>query len=71
MKVELDNVIIGLSPLTGNVMVGIPLKDGQAWRHKKDVTQSFLACVVQKWEDSSERIESGDNIWEITVVKIK
>lgn len=71
MKVELDNVILGLSPLTGNVLAGIPLKDEKTWRHKKDVTQSFLACVVRKWEDSSEIIESGDNAWEITVKKIK
>lgn len=71
MKVELDNITLGYSPLTGNIFAGISMKDGQTWRHKKEVTNSFLACVIQKWENSTERIEDGDSIWEITVKKIK
>jgi hypothetical protein len=70
MKVELDDIVLGCSPLTGNVFAGIPLKDGETWRHKKEVTQSFLNCVISKWEDSSEIIQAGENKWEITVKKI-
>jgi DNA (cytosine-5)-methyltransferase 1 len=70
MKVELDNITLGLSPLTGNIFAGIPLKTGE-WRHKIDVTQSFISCFIQKYEGKTETISGGDNKWEITVKKIK
>lgn len=71
MKVELDNITLGVSPLTGNIFAGIPLKDGKTWRHKKEVTSDFLACVIRKWENTTEIIDAGPDKWEITVKKIK
>jgi hypothetical protein len=53
MKVELDNITLGYSPLTGNVFAGIPLKNGQ-WRHKVDVTNAFITSVIKKWEGFTE-----------------
>jgi hypothetical protein len=61
---------LGHSPLTDTIFAGIPLKNG-TWRHKKYVTDSFLACVISRWEDQEETITSGDNEWKITVKKIK
>lgn len=70
MKVELDNVSLGYSPLSGSVFAGTNIKPG-VWRHKVNVTQSFIACVIQKWEGHTEVIAAGDEQWEITVKKIK
>lgn len=70
MKVELDNITLGYSSLSGSVFAGTPLKPG-VWRHKKEVTNDFLTCVINKWEDKSEIIQSGDDQWEITVKKLK
>lgn len=70
MKVELDNVTLGYSPLSESVFAGTNIKPG-VWRHKVNVTQAFLNCVIQKWEGHREVIESGENQWEITVKKIK
>jgi hypothetical protein len=61
MKVELDNV---------TVFAGTSIKPG-VWRHKVNVTQSFLVCVIAKWEGRTEKIVSDDQEWEITVKKIK
>lgn len=70
MKVELDDVILGYSGLSDRVFAGIT-NSPHTWRHKVDVTQSFLACVIHKWGGTSETITHGDKEWEITVKKIK
>jgi hypothetical protein len=70
MKVELDNVNLGYSPLSGSIFAGTNIKPG-VWRHKVNVTQSFIDCVIQKYEGKVETVTSGDNEWEITVKKIK
>lgn len=69
MKVELDNVILGYSPLSGNIFAGTNIKPG-VWRHKVNVTQSFIDCVIQKWEGKTETITDDENEWEITVKRI-
>ncbi len=71
MKVELDNVTLGYSPLTGNVFAGITLQNQQQWRHKKEVTGSFVACVIHKYKHKTEVLEAvNGERWEITVKKI-
>lgn len=70
MKVELDNVVLGYSPLSESVFAGIPLKDG-VWRHKVNVTKSFLDCVIHKFEGKTKVITDDESEWEITVKKIK
>lgn len=70
MKVELDNVKLGYSPMSESIFAGVDSKPG-VWRHKVNVTQSFLACVIAKWEGHTEKIVSDDSEWEITVKKIK
>lgn len=70
MKVELDKVTLGYSPLSESVFAGTIIKDG-VWRHKINVTQAFIKCVIQKWEGHTEIITSGNDQWEIAVKKIK
>lgn len=70
MKVELDNVTLGYSPLSGSVFAGTNIKPG-VWRHKVNVTNAFITCVIQKYEGRKEVVSAGDEQWEITVKKIK
>lgn len=70
MKVELDDVKLGYSPMSESIFAGIHSKPG-IWRHKVNVTQSFIACVIEKYKDSVAVVSDGKNEWEITVKKIK
>lgn len=70
MKIELDNITLGHSPLTDSVFAGITSSPGK-WRQKKDVTNEFIGCVISRWENQKEVISSGKNKWEITVKKLK
>ena len=70
MKVELDSITLGHSPISDRIFAGIPLKAGQ-WRHKKDVTNDFIACVISRWEGHVESIsDSVGNTYEISVKKV-
>lgn len=70
MKVELDNVTLGYSLLSESIFAVVHSKPG-VLGHKKNVTQSFIWCVIEKYKDSVEVISDGKNEWEITVKKIK
>jgi hypothetical protein len=70
MKVELDNVTLGYSPMSESIFAGVHSNPG-VWRHKVNVTQSFIACVIEKYKGSVEVVSDGKNEWEITVKKIK
>lgn len=70
MKVELDNVKLGYSPMSESVFAGIPSKPG-IWRHKVNVTNDFIACVISKYKDASAIVSDGKSEYEITVKKIK
>ena len=70
MKVELDNLTLGYSTVSDRVFAGVGDVPG-IWKHKVDVNQSFLSCVVHRWGGTSETITHGESEWEITVKKIK
>lgn len=75
MKVELENIRLGHSPLTDKVYAGIIASEKNKkqilWKNKQDVTNDFITAVIGRWEGHTEIIASGDNKWEITVKKIK
>ena len=56
MKVELDNIRLGFSDLTGKVYAYIPYKDGHA-KHQVDVTKDFEACKAMHDEFQEETDE--------------
>lgn len=70
MKVELENITLGHSPLTDTIFAGVPMKPG-VWRHKVNVTQDFFHCVIQMWEGKKQSIIDGEHEWEVSVKKIK
>ena len=70
MKVELEKITLGYSPLSESVFAGTILKAG-VWRHKINVTNSFTDCVIQKFGGHVTKISDNENNeWEITVKKI-
>lgn len=75
MKVELENIRLGHSPLTDKVYAGIIAseknKEQILWKNKCDVTNDFIAAAIGRWEGHTEKIASGNSEWEITVKKIK
>lgn len=48
MKVELENVVLGHSPLTDTIFAGILNKDKRMWLKKVDVTNHFIDCVIKR-----------------------
>lgn len=69
MKVDLEKVTLGHSPITDSVFAGTLVKPG-LWKNKKDVTNEFIGCVISRWEGHKEIISSGNSTWEISVKKI-
>lgn len=61
MKVELNNITIGVSPITGEVYLGILDKKGDKWKYKKDITARFISCIIEKFNINNE-----ENIYNIT-----
>jgi hypothetical protein len=70
MRVELDNVKLGYSPMSESVFAGVHSKPG-IWRHKMNVTQSFIFCVIEKYKHHTEVVSDGEHEYEITVRQIK
>lgn len=68
-KVDLDKITLGHSPLTDKIFAGTTERPG-VWRNKVDVTNAFIDCVINRWENQKETIQSGENRWEITVKKL-
>jgi len=61
MKVELDDLELRISPATDEVFVGIIQKNNpHVWKHKKDVTNGFLACAVARWSGFEQEITGAD-----------
>lgn len=71
MKVDLEKITLGHSPLTDSIFAGTIIKQG-VWRNKVNVTEAFLNCAISLWGGKKGKITSEDGEeWEITVKKIK
>ncbi len=75
-KIELDDLVLGVSPLTETVFAGVldkrSLGKRPLWLHKKDVTSDVLRCIIEKvGEGMVLNVSAGDEQWEISVVKLK
>lgn len=75
VKVELDDIRIAHSALTDKVYAGVIVSEKNKkqilWKKKCDVTNDFIHAVINRWENQTEKISSGENEWEITVKKVK
>ena len=71
MKVELDNIRLGVTALTDSIHAGIPDKDNHSFKHSKVVTSDFIKCLIDWCGNSRRTISGGGKYWEITVKEIK
>lgn len=72
MKVELNELRLGISALTEEVQVGvIDKKDSMSWLHKKNIHNDFLHAVITCWKNKIQVVKNGEGAFEITVKEIK
>ncbi len=67
---KVDNIRLGVSPITDKIFAGFLNETGNKWLDKKDVTQDFLKVVIDRFGGYSEIISDDEEHWEITVKKI-
>ena len=71
MKVELDDLRLGVSDLTDTAYVGILEKSKpNVWKHKKDVHNDFLHAVVTLFEGNPTELSNGEKTYNIVVDEI-
>ena len=75
MKVELEKVRIGASPITDEVFVGITNKSGNLWLKKVNATNQFYDAVLSHFLGDARKTErilkTGSSEFKITVERIK
>lgn len=72
MKVELNDIRIGVSAITGHCQVGIISKKNKGeWVHQKDIHNDFLAAVITCWAGQKQVIFDNEFEYEISVKKTK
>lgn len=71
MKVELEKLRLSMTALTETIVVGIPSKDNISMLHQKDITNDFIATLIE-WNGNARRTVTGSDgtEWEITVREI-
>ena len=73
MKVDLEKLKLSVSPITGEVYVGVTNKSGVKWLHKVDVTNQFNGAVLHKFLGTAKKktteISCGSAKWDITIEK--
>ena len=52
---KVDEIRLGVSPLTGTIFAGKLDKSGKGWLDKKDVTEEAVRSVFEKMMMESER----------------
>ena len=74
MKVDLEKLRLSVSPITGEIYVGITNKTGEKWLHKLNVSNQFYDVVLYKFLGSANKktteISSYAGKWDITIEKI-
>lgn len=60
MKVELDDVRLGVSAISKEVYVTIPNKDNFTMKHKKNVHSDFLKCIIDYAKGTRFTIANAD-----------
>lgn len=72
MKVELNDLRLGISAIMEEAQIGImDKKNPNVWKHKKEIHNDFLHAVVTCWAGKKQTISKGDYKYEISVKKIK
>lgn len=71
MKVEIDDIRLSVAALSNRVHAGVPDKDGKSFKHKKDLHDDFITCVIQWGANYRQKFKSIDGrVFEITVKEL-
>ena len=70
MKVELENLRLATTALTGAVCVGVPAKDNRSFTHQQDVTNDFRKAVIEVFGGAETTISSPEGKWKVRVEKL-
>jgi hypothetical protein len=70
MKIE--DIQIGISPITNTIYAGTITKDSKEWKQKKDITGQFIAVMLAKFPEGEHTItKEGKPVFNLTVKKVK
>jgi hypothetical protein len=58
--IDLNDIILNISPVTQEVFVGVPTKDGLSWKEKKNVTGAFLGCCIGRFLNNPTEIKASN-----------
>lgn len=68
MKVELEDLRLGISGIAQECMVGImDKKNDMLWKHKKNIHNDFIHSVVTCWKGKKQVVSQGKDKYEISV----
>lgn len=56
----IENLRVAKGAISDRLYVGYLNKDQQTWRQKHDVTNDFLAAVIDRWAGYEETITSSN-----------
>jgi hypothetical protein len=69
---SIENIRIAKGAISDRVYAGYLNKDRQTWRQKHDITNDFLAAVIERWNGYAETVTSSDGKrYEISVREIQ
>lgn len=68
----LENIRLAKGSISDRIYAGYLNKDKQTWRQKVDVTNDFLAAVIERWGGYEETITcSNGKKYSVTVREIQ
>jgi hypothetical protein len=71
LQMAYENLKLAKSAATDEIYLGRVSTDGTSWvSGKRNMTQDFLQCVMDRWMGYTETITAGDRKFEISVKEI-
>ena len=72
MKVELNDIRLGISAMGELCMIGNPdKKNPNLWKHKKEIHNDFLHSIITCWKGKKQIIKGDTETYELSVVVVK
>lgn len=71
MKVDINNLRLGISGISELCHVGIMNKNNTKWLHKKEIHNDFLHSIITCWENKKQELIKDGFRYEISVKKTK
>ncbi len=70
MRVDLEKIRLGITPLTEECYAGV-LKSDDEWKHKINVHNDFIHAVINCWKNKKQIVTTPDGTkYEIQVKQL-